>query len=84
MRNGLEFSLALFSVGFLTTVLGSIMLYLSLRKGTEDRYASRFGLISRSLERIQESRRTVTLIFFLAAGVTLTLYLATLAGWIRW
>jgi len=80
----MNFSLAIFSVGFLTAILGALMVYLSLRRGSEDLTYVRFGFLIKPLEKVQESRRLIKFVFFLGVVVTLTLFLGTLMGYLKW
>jgi uncharacterized membrane protein len=83
-RTRMNFSLAIFSVGFLTAILGALMVYLSLRRGSEDLTYVRFGFLIKPLEKAQESKRLVKFVFFLGVVVTLTLFVGTLMGYLKW
>jgi len=80
----MSFSLAVFSVGFLTTILGVVMVYLSLRKGPEDLAHGRLSFLTTSIDKVKESKRIVKLVLILGIAVTIFLFITTLLGIFKW
>ncbi len=60
------------------------MVYLSLRRSTEDLTYARFGFLIKPLEKVQESKRLIKFIFSIGVIVTLTLFVGTLMGYLKW
>ncbi len=79
----MDFSLTVFSVGFLTSVLGALMVYISLRRGRDESHGYT-GFLSTQLDRIRDSKRMVKFIFFLGTAVTFILVTVTLMGLLGW
>jgi len=80
----IDFSLAVFSVGFLTSVLGAMMVYISLRRGRDETAHAGTGILANPLEKVRNSKRLVKFIFLLGSAVTLILATATLLGLWKW
>ena len=80
----IDFSLAVFSVGFLTSVLGAMMVYISLRRGRDETTHSEISIIAKPLEKVRDSKRLVKFMFLLGSAVTLIIATATLLGLWSW
>ncbi|MBN1683024.1 hypothetical protein JW865_05680 [Candidatus Bathyarchaeota archaeon] len=80
----MSFSGVLFGVGFLVAWLGAIMVYLSLRKEKIEVEHSKIGFLSKTVKKINDSRKLI--LFALTIGVIITsiIFVATFAGIIKW
>ena len=80
----MSFSGVLFSVGFLVAWLGAIMVYLSLRRERIEIEHSKIGFISKTVKKINESRKLI--VFALTIGFIIIgiIFVAAFTGIIKW
>ena len=80
----MSFSLAIFSVGFLTAILGALMVFLSLRRSSKDLSYTSIKSFIQPIEKIRESKRLIKFVFFVGIIITLSLFIGTLTGYLKW